>query len=107
MSEGKCSRRFSTLGLALLLSACSSTGPGVGTVDVQLLALNDFHGALEAPRGGLARSGRGFGDEDHAACFAVESVDERNLAAIGDLVGEEFAQAVPKRLRPARLARVD
>lgn len=53
MSEGKCSRRFSTLGLVLLLSACSSTGPGAGTVDVQLLALNDFHGALEAPRGGV------------------------------------------------------
>ena len=53
MSEGKCSRRFSTLGLALLLSACSSTGPGADTVELQLLALNDFHGALEAPRGGV------------------------------------------------------
>jgi len=57
--------------------------------------------------GGLACGGGGFGNEDHAARFAVETVDERNLAAVRDLVGEKFAQAVPQRLWPARLARVD
>jgi 5'-nucleotidase len=57
----------STLGLTLLLPACSSVGlgtslsPASNTFEVQLLALNDFHGNLEVPtsdeaaRGGVAR----------------------------------------------------
>jgi len=73
--------------------------------DDREIGLPDF--SLLHRDGGLARGGRGFGDEDHAARFAVEAVDERHLAIVRDLVGKEFAQAVPKRLRPARLARMD
>lgn len=52
----------STLGLTLLLPACSSVGPSglqpLAPVEVQLLALNDFHGSLEpgtSGAGGVAR----------------------------------------------------
>ena len=52
----------SALALALLLSACNSVtvgehdAPASATVEVQLLALNDFHGALEMPVSGLPLS---------------------------------------------------
>lgn len=57
----------SALGLALLFSACNSLTPNASQTEarevfaVQLLAINDFHGNLEAPlsdsaeRGGVAR----------------------------------------------------
>jgi 5'-nucleotidase len=51
--SGTCSWRLSAFGLVLLLAACSSTTPGAGTVEVQLLAFNDLHGNLETPTSGL------------------------------------------------------
>ncbi len=46
-------RFLSTLLAAMLLSACASTGSGKqapGPVTVGIVAINDFHGALEPPR---------------------------------------------------------
>ena len=48
--------RFAALSVLPLLAACAGTGQvkstaaAAGTVTVGVLALNDFHGALEPPR---------------------------------------------------------
>jgi len=43
------------LGFLLALGGCAGPSPTAGTVELTLLAINDFHGYLEPPRGGLAR----------------------------------------------------
>jgi 5'-nucleotidase len=43
--------------LAVIAGACGVVGQGEATVDVQLLAFGDFHGALEPPAGGGGRIG--------------------------------------------------
>ena len=40
---------------------------------------------------------------EDAAGFAVEPVDERDLAAVRELVAQEIAEPVPERPRAARL----
>lgn len=81
-----------TLGLTLLLPACGSIAPeraGVAvrtSVEVQLLALNDFHGHLESPlsdaaaRGGVARLGTLVRQQKAANPHSI-------VVAAGDLVG--------------------
>ena len=44
-----------------------------------------------------------FCHEDDAAGFAVEAVDERDLAAVRELVAQEIAEPVPERPRAVRL----
>lgn len=48
--------------------------------------------------GGGEKTGGGgvFGDENQPAGFAVEPVDDGNLAAIGDFKGEELSETVPQ-----------
>lgn len=80
----------STLGLTLLLPACSSVSPGnltqASTFDVQLLAINDFHGNLEAPttddaaRGGVARLATLVKQRAAGQAYSV-------VVGAGDLVG--------------------
>ena len=37
---------------------------------------------------------RVFGDEDEAAGFAIEAIDDREARAVGDVVGEQVVQAI-------------
>lgn len=64
--------------------------------------LPPLHGETE-----LAGGAGVFGDEHSAAGLAVESIDDGNLAAIGDFVGEKAAQAVPEGFHAAGGAGVD
>lgn len=43
--------------LAIAGASCAPHAPAAGTVDVQLLAINDFHGAVEPPSGSNGRVG--------------------------------------------------
>lgn len=43
---------------------------------------------------------RCFRDENETTRFAVEPVYDRNLAAIGNFKGEQFAQLLPERIYP-------
>ncbi len=54
----------------------------------------------------VAGGGGVFRDEDDAAGFAVEAIDDGDLAAGGELVAEEVAKAVPESAGAARFARV-
>ena len=53
-----------------------------------------------------ARGGRRLGHQNQPARLAVEPVDDRDLAASGDLKGEQVAQGLPKRGRAVRLGRM-
>ncbi len=76
---------YSTLGLTLLFSACNSVTPGglpdqfPATVEVQLLAINDFHGALEAPASGLRVT-------DPAASGGSRTVASGGVARLATLI---------------------
>ena len=53
-----------------------------------------------------AGSLRVLGNEQNAACFAVNTVHERNLPARRNFVSKQFAQSVPQCSRSARLRRM-
>ena len=53
-----------------------------------------------------ARGGVRLGHEREAAGFAIEAVDQRDLSAIRELEGEQFAQSVPERCAAIWLARM-
>ena len=67
------------------------------------LADASAHHVEGEPAGG----GGGLGDEQQAAGLAVQTVDERDLAAVGDLVGEQGAQGVEERGGAAGPRRMD
>lgn len=46
------------LAVLVLVAGCAHRVPGPATVDIQLLAFNDFHGALEPPAGANGRIGQ-------------------------------------------------
>lgn len=88
-------------GAAVLLSACTAAsgahGPSDGrspgsTVEVQILAFNDFHGNLEPPVGGLKRGIRRI-DAGGASYFAAHLAARRAenphtvVVSAGDLIG--------------------
>ena len=91
------------LALALLLGACLPAGPGVpdqpgggshrsGSVEVQVLALNDFHGNLEPPAGSSGRiEGIDAGGAEYLATHVdtLEATNPRNTVVVsaGDLIG--------------------
>ncbi len=50
-----------------------------------------------------ARGGRGFRDEDETARFAVQPVNDRDLATICDLEGEEVPEFAPQGAGTVRL----
>jgi 5'-nucleotidase len=52
------SRHLLLLFIAVAAGSCAQRLPAAGTVDVQLLAFNDFHGALEPPAGSNGRIGQ-------------------------------------------------
>ena len=50
---------------------------------------------------------RRFRDENETTCFAVEPIYDRNLTAVGNFKGEQFAQLLPKCRCSARLCGMD
>ena len=46
-------RLFVALSIATVLAACGSPAPTDGPVEVKILAINDFHGNLRPPQGGI------------------------------------------------------
>ena len=44
--------------LVITAASCAQRQPAAGTVDIQLLAFNDFHGAIEPPAGSNGRIGQ-------------------------------------------------
>ncbi len=90
----------SLLFVALALAACSTTPPrATQPVSVKILAINDFHGNLKPPRGGIrikdpADAGKTIdvpaGGSEHLAT-AVAQLRAKNpnhiFVAAGDLIG--------------------
>ncbi len=48
----------------------------------------------------MPRRRRSFGDEHESARFAIQTIDDRNLSAVGDFKREQLAQFFPQG-RPA------
>ncbi|KLE36031.1 bifunctional metallophosphatase/5'-nucleotidase [Aurantiacibacter luteus] len=79
---------------ASTLSACA-TAPAAGPVEVQLLAINDFHGNLEVPQSseswlaedGTERRERVGGAARLAAALAAQRRTNSLTVAAGDLIG--------------------
>ena len=92
-------RRAIALVSFALLAACAATPPRVATspVEVQILAINDFHGNLETPEGTIPITGadgtevtsRVGGAAQLAAKLAALRAGHRNsiTVAAGDLIG--------------------
>jgi 5'-nucleotidase len=90
---------ISVLGLALasLPAAAGSSNPSKpkGTVDVQILAINDFHGNLQPPAGSSGRIGPAGTPEYGGAAFlathlhALEATNPKNtvIVSAGDMIG--------------------
>lgn len=87
--------RLSTLTLALMLAGCASTA-SQGPVTINLVAMNDFHGNLEASRyvppaanGTKAQAIQAGGAEAVAAALQAWRKEDKDLlfVAAGDLVG--------------------
>jgi 5'-nucleotidase len=77
--------------VALIGASCATHAPAAGTVDVQLLAINDFHGALEPPAGSNGRIGQttAGGVEylaSHLAALAATN-DNTVIVSAGDNIG--------------------
>ncbi len=80
--------RLAPIALILtLLSACAGLAPRPATVDLQILALNDFHGNLETP--GAAPGQPRTGGAAHLASLIKQRRAPQNsiMVAAGDLVG--------------------
>jgi hypothetical protein len=76
--------------------------PAVHDREILLRDFTPFHGATEAPRrGGI------FRDQDETARLAIEPVDDRDLTAVNQLVGEQLAQRGPERRGAIGLARMN
>ena len=77
--------------LVLISASCASVVPASGTVDVQLLAINDFHGALEPPAGSNGRIGQvtAGGVEYLASHLAALAATNANsvIVSAGDNIG--------------------
>ncbi len=77
--------------VALIGLSCASHVPAAGTVDVQLLAINDFHGALEPPAGSNGRIGQttAGGVEYLASHLATLAAANANsiIVSAGDNIG--------------------
>jgi 5'-nucleotidase len=83
--------------LALTLTACATAPAPSPTVELQVLALNDFHGNLEPPRGGIAilnAAGESVRVPGGGAARLATLVAERRataqysiMVAAGDLIG--------------------
>jgi hypothetical protein len=83
-------------GEGVLLGVCPDEG------EVFFMNLPPLHGEREAAGGfGI------FGDEDEAGRFAVEAIDDGEAGAVGDVVGEEFLEAVEEGGRVIGIAGVD
>ena len=57
--------------------------------------------------GGGSRGGGGFRDEHDPAGFAVQTVDERDLAAIREFIAQQVTEPVPERPGAVRLGGVN
>jgi hypothetical protein len=66
-------------------------GPAPDEGEVLFLDAGALHEHAEVAGGGL-----GFGDEGEAAGFAIEAVDDGDLAAVGELEGEEVTEEMPE-----------
>lgn len=83
--------------LAVMLAACATATAPSPTVELQVLALNDFHGNLEPPRGGIAitnEAGEAIRVPGGGAARLATLVAERRattqhsiMVAAGDLIG--------------------
>jgi 5'-nucleotidase len=92
-------KRLAVVAPLLFLAACATTpGPmAIGPVEVQVLAINDFHGNLETPEGAIPITGAGGTDVTSrvggaaqlAATLAALRSGHRNsiTVAAGDLIG--------------------
>jgi len=86
---------LSTLTMALLLSACASTGMPQAPVTINLVSLNDFHGNLEPSRytikgaDGKEQVLRAGGAEAVAAALQAWRKQDKDLLLVstGDIVG--------------------
>lgn len=90
-------RSIAALALALLVAGCATAPPG--PVTVQVLAINDFHGHLEPPRGGfrqpdpadpgqtLATPAGGIAHLATAVREAMAASPHSIFVAAGDLIG--------------------
>lgn len=65
-------------------------GPAPDERDVFLRDPSTLHEHAEMARGGVC-----FRDEDQAACLAVEAIDDRDLAAVRKLEGQQVAEEMP------------
>lgn len=75
--------------------------PAVDNGEIFLLNPPPLHGQTEVSRG------RGiFRDQDKAACFTIEPVDDRNLSPIDEFKGEQFAEGRPEGRCAVGLARM-
>jgi 5'-nucleotidase len=77
--------------VALAAGSCAQRAPTAGTVDVQLLAFNDFHGSLEPPSGSNGRIGQtAAGGVEYLATHLRALADAHPNTAIvsaGDNIG--------------------
>ena len=77
--------------VAVIGISCAAHVPAQGTVDVQLLAINDFHGAIEPPAGSNGRIGQitAGGVEYLASHLATLSATNANsvIVSAGDNIG--------------------
>ena len=94
--------RLAPIALILtLLSACAGLAPRPATVDLQILALNDFHGNLETP--GAAPGQPRTGGAAHLASLIKQRRAPQNsiMVAAGDLVGGHQFQTPGGEVRDA------
>jgi 5'-nucleotidase len=86
-------------GVAALLAGCAGVGPIDRPVEVRILAINDFHGNLEPPAGGVRipdpdRPGASITIPSGGAARLASAIAERSagspntvMVAAGDLIG--------------------
>jgi CRP/FNR family transcriptional regulator, cyclic AMP receptor protein len=79
-----------------------AVGPSKDEGVVRFGNLVSLHALVECARGGEV-----FCHEGEAAGFAVEAVDDADLAAVGEFVGKECAEFVPEGVGVAGFAGVD
>ncbi len=76
--------------------------PTAHNSEIRLMNVVFLHGHAEPPR-----TGRSLRDQHRAARFPVQAIDDGNLPAIGDLVGQQVFDSMPQGQRAIRFARMD
>lgn len=92
---------LSSIALALALAGCATRAPVPAAVDIQLVALNDFHGNLEAskyndkPAGATSQPVQAGGIDTIAAALQAWRKEDSELLLVGagDLVGASPAMS--------------